>query len=102
MLLNLNALGVAGIVIRTLRRFLSWNRSAYPACVRSTEPAGRGFPFAEKLIVHTTEDGKISLKPLRAEKEMGQEYITREELYSALGQISLPLESPPDEETSET
>ena len=92
----------AKFVVRVLEHVFSWRRQTYLVCETHTQRSGRGWPLAERIAVHTREDGKISKTSLRVEEENRRDYITREEFYSALGQISLPLESPPDEENSET
>ena len=94
---------MVAIVLAKLPEFVfKWTDRRYLACETHIKWAAKGWPKFERVAIHTKEDGEITRISLRAEEEQRRDYITREEFYSALGQISLPLESPPDEGTSET
>ncbi len=67
MLSNPNDLDIPGIAIRLLRLIFSWKRQTYQVCETHIQRAGSVWPNAERVAVHTNEDGIITVKALRAD-----------------------------------
>lgn len=64
---GVTAAAVTALLASMARRWLGWKSKTFPACNAKITRARWWHPFEREVVVHTTEDGKITMKELRAE-----------------------------------
>jgi len=89
---------MGGWVVKAMSKLFRWTAESYPACNATITKAGRGLPLAKRVVIHTREDGRISIRPLEYVKEEG---ITRGEFIAALREVARSTEED-DQSDSET
>ena len=91
-------IGFGAFAFKQLRAVLRWDKQTYPPCESHIQKIGRGLPWADRILVHTTTDGRIEMVPMGAQEKP----VTKRAFLSLLRKASRPQEDQPAEESSET